>query len=142
MAYDILVYANGQPLTRSQVLTQPLYRAVFISLFTWRRAAPDDALPSDQRMGWWGDGLSLAANDQIGSRLWLLMRSALTQDVIQRANDYCAEALRWIVDDQLASDITVSAERIGLDGLAITVTITRDGEPVELRFADVWKVFV
>ena len=33
-------------------LKNALTRAVEISLFTWRRAADDDALDDDQRYGW------------------------------------------------------------------------------------------
>ena len=37
--------------------SDPLVRAVIISLFTWRRAHDDDVLPNAgmSRMGWWGD---------------------------------------------------------------------------------------
>jgi phage gp46-like protein len=39
----------------SQNLHAALTRAVLISLFTWRRAADDDALDDEERFGWWGD---------------------------------------------------------------------------------------
>ncbi|PQK53824.1 phage tail protein, partial [Escherichia coli] len=43
---------NGKRTCASAPL-DPLTRAVVISLFTWRRAEPDDN--ADVPMGWWGD---------------------------------------------------------------------------------------
>ena len=51
--------------------------ALINSLFTDRRAEPDDPLPAgvESRRGWWGDTLAIAdGNDRIGSRLWLISR--------------------------------------------------------------------
>ena len=42
-----------------------LVRAVVISLFSWRRANPDDDLPGLERMGWWGDTFPQVENDRI-----------------------------------------------------------------------------
>lgn len=62
-----------------------LRRAVTISLFSWRRAASDDALDDADRQGWWGDCAPSEAGDQIGSRLWLLRRRTLTDDTLRDA---------------------------------------------------------
>ena len=136
---SILVDGERVPLARAQA--DPLSRAVIISLFTWRRAEPDDVLPADRRHGWWGDSYATAQGDRIGSRLWLLSRAKLTLETIARARHYGEEALAWLVADGVASRIEVAAERLGLDGLALSCRIWRhDGRPVDLRFSDVWKV--
>ena len=102
-----------------------LSTAVVMSIFSWRRANPDDRLPDDsgRREGFWGDSLNEDEQDKLGSRLWLLRREKLTQETINRAHEYIAESLRWIVQDGRATQVDTVVERRGLDGLSILVTI-------------------
>ena len=117
----------------------PLIRAVIISLFTWRRANPDDAVEGS-RQGWWGDGTASVTGGRIGSRLWLLSREKLLPETFNRAREYARESLQWLIDDQVAAAVAVTAERYGRAGLALVVTVARaDGKTTELRFADVWQ---
>ena len=82
-----------------------LETAVIISLFTDRRARDDDELPdpnnSDKR-GWWGDLVAEVADDQIGSRLWLLERAKTTENVLVKAKEYAEESLSWMIEDGVA----------------------------------------
>ena len=123
--------------------SDPLVRAVIISLFTWRRAHDDDVLPNAgmSRMGWWGDSFPPVANDRIGSRLWLLARSKLTDSTAQQAQDYAEEALQWLIDDGVAARVDVSATRMGLSTLALTCTVlNRSGAVMaRLQFANLWN---
>ncbi len=48
---ELWLTVNGKRTCASAPL-DPLTRAVVISLFTWRRAEPDDN--ADVPMGWWG----------------------------------------------------------------------------------------
>jgi phage gp46-like protein len=138
-AQDVPLYVNG---VESSLLaeTNPLVRAVIMSLFTWRRAEPDDVV-EDTKWGWWGDNVSAVENDRIGSRLWLIAREKLTQSVMNRAVQYAEEALAWFVDDGVATRVTVTAQRIQINGMGLTVTIYRVNQPpLELRFSDVWSL--
>lgn len=139
-------YAQDQSITVDGVETsllaveQPLVRAVVISLFTWRRAQPDDPIEG-VRWGWWGDGQDGMPNDRIGSRLWLLVREKLTNSTLVRAREYAQESLQWLLDDLVATGVEVTAERRGLDGLALRVLISRDNAaPIDLRFDNVWSL--
>lgn len=117
--------------------------AVILSLFTWRRAQPDDRLPdfTDDRRGWFGDALADVEGDRIGSRLWLLAREKMTAETVARAREYAREALQWMIADRVAARIEVTAERAGVDRLDLVVTIYRgDGTSRELRFADAWEI--
>lgn len=125
----------GSPL----VDDDPLIRAVIISLFTWRRANPDDPVDGS-RQGWWGDATAGVNGDRIGSRLWLLGREKMLPETFNRAREYASEALQWLVDDQVAAAVEVAVERYGMAGMALVVTISRaDRRLTELRFADVWQ---
>ena len=117
-----------------------LSTAVILSLFTDRRAEPDDFLPGDDddRRGWWADELLAPDGDPIGSRLWLLDRSVELAEVALRAEEYAREALAWMLPDRVAGRIDVSVETANNE-LALVVTIERPGEdPVSFRFARVW----
>lgn len=118
-----------------------LRRAVTISLFSWRRAAIDDALDDADRQGWWGDCAPSEAGDQIGSRLYLLRRRTLTDDTLRDARDYAEEALRWMTDDEIVTTVTVTAERLGNDRLNLVVLLTElNGETLKLAFEDTWSL--
>ena len=120
-----------------------LRSAVVLSLFSWRRANPDDRLPDDTSnlMGWWGDHYGTVQNSRLGSRLWLLRREKLTQETITRAREYCEEALQWMIEDKVAKAVTVVTERNSIDRLDISITITRaSGQEIDLRFANAWEL--
>ena len=138
-AQDLSIVVDG---VESSALdsADELTRAVIISLFTWRRANPDDPVEG-AKMGWFGDAVATVKGDKIGSRLWLLAREKLTAQTFRRAEEYARESLQWLVDDGVASRVDVSAERYGLDGLAMLCTLNRlDGRRITLRFADVWRI--
>lgn len=117
-----------------------LRTALLLSLFTDRRAEADDALPSEDgdRRGWWGDGFAAVEGDLFGSRLWLLDRSARRHDVVARAKEYVAEALRWMVEDHVTESLGIEVEAQD-DRLLIAITVARPGmSPVTFRFQHVW----
>lgn len=120
-----------------------LETAVIISLFTDRRAADDDVLPdqaSADRRGWWGDAYAEVSGDQIGSRLWLLRREKQTPQVLERARQYAAEALQWLVDDGVARAVDVTAEWLNAGAMGLVIEIARAGAPVaRFRFDSFWK---
>jgi phage gp46-like protein len=118
-----------------------LETAVLISLFTDRRAEPGDILPDAEtdRRGWWGDAIPAAPGDTIGSRLWLLAREKDQQRVRTRAEEYAREALRWLIDDLVASRVDVTTEIISRGVLALGIQIQRPKvDPVSYRYNYAW----
>lgn len=137
-----LATIDDHPVGPSWRRADPLVRATINSLFSWARALPDDDLSASSRMGWWGDTYPAVNGDRYGSRLWLLTRSRLTDDVVNRAREYADEALRWLVEDGVARRVDVTAERLGHDGIAIACRITRnDGTMTAMRFTSAWEAF-
>jgi phage gp46-like protein len=110
-----------------------------VSLFTDRMAAPDDVIPdgSNDPRGWWGDE---GETTLIGSRLWLLQRAKQTTETLQRAYDYIAEALQWLIDDNVVArfDITVQWVRESFLGAQI-VAYQQDGTSVASAFTWAWQ---
>jgi phage gp46-like protein len=112
-----------------------LQTAVLISLFTDRLALPSDVTTDGDRRGWWGDDPKYP----IGSRLWLLDRVKGPQDVPQRAQDYAAEALQWLIDDGVVARFDIAAQWITPDRLDLSVIANRrDGSRVTMKFPNVW----
>ncbi len=115
--------------------------AIMLSLFTDRRAFPDDVPPSgdpDDRRGWWADEVGETEGDLIGSRLWLLDRSVLNDEVLRQAQEFDREALQWMIDDRVASAITIKMTR-SRDRMFHEITIDRPGrKTVSFRFDHVW----
>jgi phage gp46-like protein len=111
------------------VTGRDLETAATISLFTDRLALPDDKLPDPNdgdRRGWWADWE--AEGGPLGSRIWLLSREKETEEVRQRAEDYCREALQWMLDDDVADAVEVSAawNTQAPGRLDVDVVISRD----------------
>lgn len=105
-----------------------LETAVILSLLCDARARDDDTLPDGgtDRRGWWADSIAPEADgDRTGSRLWLLSREKTLPEVLRRARDYAEEALAWLVEDKVASSVTVTAEmpRRGLLALSAVITL-------------------
>lgn len=109
--------------------------AVLVSLFTDRRVRPDELPEGDSgRRGWWGDVLG---EDEIGSRLWLLSREKRTADVLVRAEAYAREALEWMIEDEVAQGIEVSAGWSDNAELSLRVAVTLpDRDSREFEFSD------
>lgn len=129
---------NGIPSEISIFASDELARSVMISLFSWARAHDDDDVEGRRRYGFWGDTYG-DPGERTGSRLWLLRRQKITSTTVERLRTYADEALRWLVDDGVADDVTVTAERADIDRVDLSVTISRNGDSRTLRFADVWS---
>lgn len=109
-AFDISVDALKADLLADESLTS----AIILSLMTDRTALASDVEPGADRRGWWADAFA-DNGDQFGSRLWLLAREKQTPQTISRARAYVTEALKWLVDDGVATavDVAVFAPRMG-----------------------------
>jgi phage gp46-like protein len=127
-----------------------LETAVLLSLFTDASARADDELPdtSDDRRGWWGNWES-PETIELGSRLWLLTRAVSTEETRQRAEEYAAEALAWMLEDseewgRVATSVDVAAEWLEVGPvppatLALQIRIVRDdGTVYDRRYAAAW----
>lgn len=122
-------------------LGHDLETAVLVSLFTDRRANPDDPLPEQgaSRRGWWGDSFSEISGDKIGSRLWLLEREKQTPQTLARAKEYVTEALSWLLTDGLALRYEVTVEWLRQGELGIGLKIERPKDTLNYRYQYLWQ---
>jgi phage gp46-like protein len=122
-----------------------LATAVLLSLFTDRRAHDDDVPPSGDsrdRRGWWADQFAVVGGDLIGSRLWLLDRSTLTNENALKAKQYALEALQWMLDDAVVASIDVTVTNTS-NGRLIVVAVQRpSGDRTTFSFDPAWSHLV
>ncbi len=119
-----------------------LETAVILSLFTDRRASPDDVLPFGEtdRRGHWSDAYPTVPGDRMGSRLWLLSREKQLPQVVARAREYLREALEWLEEDGVASRVDCDAFIVRDGVLGMSVVITRpDDQQTSFRFEYPWR---
>ncbi len=126
-----------------------LETAVLISIFSDARVtkaemspalAPQITEPRLDFRGWWGNEFPDAENDPgIGSKVWLLERSKITQQLLLSLEDSIEASLKWLIEDNIAQSVTASAEILNkvAGHVGITVRIERKfGDPSLFSF--VW----
>lgn len=131
-AFDLAI-EGGDLVTDSTLET-----AVLLSLYTDRRALPEDVLPADgiDRRGWWCDAYSERLQ---GSRLWLLSREKDLATVLRRAELYAKEALTWVLEDGIAETLEVEAVHLRAGVLQLIVVINRkSGGQLAGHYEYVW----
>lgn len=104
-------------------LDEGLEAPVLVSLFSDRRARPDQDLPGelDDLRGWWAEDVG----EGFGSLLWLLSRAKVTDQTVERAREATRDALTWLVDLGVAFAVDVEALRSTSGRVIVTVTLTR-----------------
>lgn len=126
MERGVVSTADIQINTRDLLRDPGLETAVLLSLFTDRRAGPEDVLPdnSGDRRGWWGDALN-TNDDADGSKLWLTFRGKITDSTVVQIEEYVREALQWLIDDGVAERVSVQAVRTTMTAITWTIGVTR-----------------
>lgn len=116
--------------------------AVLICLQTDRRVDPSELPSGETNRGWPGDAFDLQPGEgPLGSKLWLLRRRAVSDDLEMLASDYAREAMQTLIDQGVAARVDVSAtadpsrNRLDLD----IALYGRDGATVfQQRFSVLW----
>lgn len=116
---------------------------IMVSLFTDVRAEKDE-LPPEYRdlRGWWADALLSMQGDDLGtgSKLWLLRRQKQLESVLVQAEAYARSALQWLINEGLASAVSVAAENPVQGMLVLKVSVTRSSPSVVQRVTDAWLI--
>jgi phage gp46-like protein len=113
--------------------------ANLISLGSDARAEEQDVLPQGfkSHSGFWG---SAVTGDEIGSKLWLLGRSVITEEVLRQAEQWVRESLQWKIDDGIDADIRVTATRGGENQINFIIREHRTlGDVVNQRYYINWE---
>lgn len=132
--FDLSLSADGSTLKRDEGLET----AVIISLFTDARIATGELASGEtDRRGWWGDTQAEITGDEYGSKLWTLERSILTNETAQIAQVRARQCLQWMIDDGVASAVTVATSIQGSE-LKFQIDIQRPTDTGSNRFSFFW----
>lgn len=123
-----------------------LETAVLICLMSDGRADPEELREGDRNRGWPGDNFDMASEAgeaPIGSRLWLLLRRTINDDVVPRlAETYAREALQPLINQGAVAAVTVVASgnpaHNRLD-LAVTLTDRAGGIVAAPNYSILWS---
>lgn len=115
--------------------------AVIISLFTWARASAGEVDENAPRFGWFGDKIDADNTDSTGSKLYLLKRKKITNQTIMDAREYIEQALQWMIEDGVATEIKAEVERNASDVNRVDalVQIVRGDRSRTMKFNDLWS---
>ena len=119
-------------------LSNSLKNAVLLSLSCWSKGQDiHDVADLDPKIGgWWGNALETV---EIGSDIWKLFRQKLNDQTANDAKSAAEKALKWMIDDGVAKEISVSALVIGVV-LGLLVKIVKpDGTNEEFRWQVNWE---
>lgn len=111
-------------------LTGGMDSAIFISLFTDRRANPDEVANPMDRRGWCGTQNTRDAQGNKGSGIWLYEQRRLDADTTEGVRMEAYQALHWKITDRLAKEIDVTIEKSPHDrrlGLKAAITAANGG---------------
>lgn len=115
--------------------------AVIISLFTWARASAGEVDENAPRFGWFGDKIDADSTDSTGSKLYLLKRKKITNQTIMDSREYIEQALQWMIEDGVATEIKAEVERNASDvnRADALVQIVRGDRSRTMKFNDLWS---
>ncbi len=122
---------------------QGLATQVLICLMTDRRVEDYELRDGDVNRGWIGDSFDLGPGETaLGSKLWLLRRSALYEGIETIAETYAVEALQPLIDQGAAIQATAAAvaDR-ARNRLELTITLYgRNGaQSFKQKFEILWR---
>jgi len=124
-----------------------LASAVWLCLFTDRRAPDDQALPgdSDDPRGWWGDAVDVRGNlgeTPLGSLMWLYERSSLTDNTRKGLEDAAYDSLECLVTQGMIADRFVSVvidKTRGIADVRVTLYAQNRQKVFDAKFTRVWQ---
>lgn len=128
--YDIQIDVAARDLN----LTRGLESASFVSLFSDRRARPDEVANPMKRRGWIGDLVSAVPDDRHGSGVWLYEQSRLTGDVVASLRLEAEASHAWMVGEGLAKTVYASIKPDSAQrNASIIITVTAPSGNVTSR---------
>lgn len=111
--------------------------ACLIALFTDARADASLVDSPAGRRGWIGNILNDNGRE-LGGLLWTLDQSRITQDIINKAEDYANEAVGKLVEDGICKKIIASVVTMATGQIDISIEFI-DGSGNSGRFSVLWR---
>lgn len=142
---DVLLFQtndNGEMEIENGIVTLSpgLETSAYLSLFggNWK----DDG-SQNNRQTWWGNLDETDPSRQYRSETQFLLGTLpATTGNLKRIEDAAKRDLSWLVDENAASSVTVSASLIGLNRVKIEIVIRAEGNEAEFNFTENWRASI
>ena len=139
---DVLLFQtddNGEIEIEDGIVTLSpgLGSAAYLSLFggNWK----DDG-SQNNRQTWWGNlDESDPARQYRSETQFLLGTIPATSGNLKRIEDAASRDLQWLLDENAASSLSVSASLIGLNRVKISIVIRAEGSEAEFNYTENWR---
>lgn len=118
-------------------LTPGLDTSAYLSLFggNWK----DDG-SQNNRQTWWGNLDETDPSKRYRSETqYLLGTIPATSRNLRRVEDAATRDLQWLLDEAIASSLTVSASLIGLNRVKIEIIIRAEGDESQFNYTENWR---
>lgn len=117
-----------------------LETAAYLSLFGGNK---DDSTTAGDALTWWGNLDETEPSKQYRSETQYLLGTLPTTSYnLGRIEDAALRDLAWFTDEKVADTVAVSATIPGLNRVALSVTITAEGNPTTFNFTENWEASV
>ena len=118
-------------------LTPSFDSAVYLSLFGGNWA--DDG-SQNNRQTWWGNLDEQATANQYRSETqYLLGTIPATTGNLKRIEDAASRDLQWLIEENAASSLAVSASLPGLNRVKIEISIRAEGDEAQFNYTENWR---
>lgn len=118
-------------------LTPGLDTSAYLSLFggNWK----DDG-SQNNRQTWWGNLDETEPSKRYRSETQYLLGTipAIPRN-LRRIEDAASRDLQWLLDESIASSVTVSASLIGLNRVKIEIVIRAEGDESQFSYTENWR---
>lgn len=109
--------------------------AVLMSIFTDKRATSSEIQEAGQRRGWFGNLFNDDITYEVGSKLWIHSNQGrFDNDILNDLNDKALNALNWMIEDNVASEINVSSELSSNNTIKLNIKFTINENIIERNF--------
>jgi len=124
---------------RDLAMTDGMETAVLFSLFSDRRAAPDEVANPWRRRGWIGNLVPDVPGDNFGSGIWLYEQRRGTSDVLSSLRLEAISSLSWMVPS-IASSVDASfAYEPKTRRFSVLCSVTTPGGSSSSHAFDLWR---
>ena len=121
-------------------MTSGFETAVYLSLFGGNE---DDNGQESNPKQYWGNLLENQPDRKYRSQTQFLLRSIpISSGNLRRIDEAVRSDLQWLLNGNIASELSVITTIIGKDKIKITVSIFADGVNIELNFVENWKSYL
>lgn len=109
--------------------------SLIISVYADKRASKSEVPYALYRSGWIGNSYK---DFEIGSKVWIYLRSRLTNSNIESIKKAATDSLQWLISDSLAKNVQVEIISVTSVKISLKIVIEFSNGIIEDKYYDLW----